>query len=1379
MKELRRTFEFTSVQRPCNPNNRTDSLSNAGVRSSTTQESHVFASTSFMYTMNDKNRHTSSTTSLSVVSPSPVSAGGIALAMTEGTTGSDQKASQKSDPNHQSQVVDFVGSSAAVKDLFSLPYTSDDRSLSVAIHNVEGTLVFDRDPQPDQGRNEQPTKIMFSNENEKQTRPLPGNKAKEEEEKGGTNDVGQSLVALSALDQLTTTMKATCGGSGNGTTASDALTVVNSFIAEVERLNPTGSNQPSVESHVDNVAQHNQQHHLESDQRKSALGLPRPDDYVHQYIPPTPEPREYLSWKFHDMNLLVGSDAIILRGKDDESGDNKDVSLTVRVEDSHEMQALVRNHDWAVQTGAFRPDHQRSFMQQSGKPSYAAAALKNTARRHIKPLVEGEKDTSEEANNGTPTSQKADGFSAPDLDEVKLQTCIVPSSSISACGLYAARSTNASSINQTEQPTPDSRPTVVSPVSTVLDAYLDNIMANVPQLALCLREKGFIQSVKLLETESIPGAFLNPSTMDTSRPFSVVTDEAEKVFSPQVMEMNAAAILKFLKLNCNQDNRTYLLRREFGQTSINLYDISSISEIKQKKWIWWLAMMSCRFAHRLRNISVYTQDMSKRRCFRRRERGLLQNALDLLEVLTDMDGSRHESLAAGVRESLADTFLRGDEDSSTTIVPKDPNSPNHDHTTAAPAPATSVSSSQHPYATLTVDALNKAHDHLSLAIKCLFPHLEAKAASLTEKPDEAPPFRVSSIDGNSSDDSDEDCENSPDSNNDLEVIASATQLFGLHEKIINVSLRLAEIHLRNYYSSSAMQTLRTAARRIADSLVILSVLSSVDNNKDRDRDWLRHVLMQYVWLWEHCGHFARSFAGDELWRDRGHAAADDILVVLQDAESAFSDQNHFKLKGSSINMGILTESNPLSARTENSVNLHSLSGVVQAKGLLTSKQHPRSCDAGFDEAREAMKRQKFLIREERKVIVAACLAYERAVHTFKQLAKTTDSIAVDRTFLSLLQQRLGDACNEAGKILLDELRTRLSRRKDESSLDDAAAHALLTSAEFWFLEGLTAFEESSDLRNLVLLRCNLCQCYKLRANALFSDGASSSKQSVHAEGCLQEAANQLESAHEALGDRTTESMLWDMVSAELAATFLVLGVRRRQSLIGSGNTPVISQALRLSPGQERSIVEPMERALKIYQSSGNLHQSAAAHYQLALFFSKVWTCQRDETKTRQKLAAAFTHYSAAHSFFSLSVKGNELTLCLVCLDLSNLYSSVQGEEGNAKALFCCLDTMNALCGLAREEPKTLSRTNDWFDQMDTVASSVEDRVFKLLRSLVKLFDDGETKIPYKGIYRASLSAKMMTPKPASSGQQLVLDRLSNVYGILKATDEALRELGLK
>ena len=124
---------------------------------------------------------------------------------------------------------------------------------------------------------------------------------------------------------------------------------------------------------------------------------PSPDEYAAHYIPPVRDPREYLSWNFRGMNLLVGSDAMIYRSSGStnssasSSGDGNsshqhqtetittDVSITgnpnathtpsattvttnaivVRIEDVQEMQSMLcewRNsgiHELADLSGLF------------------------------------------------------------------------------------------------------------------------------------------------------------------------------------------------------------------------------------------------------------------------------------------------------------------------------------------------------------------------------------------------------------------------------------------------------------------------------------------------------------------------------------------------------------------------------------------------------------------------------------------------------------------------------------------------------------------------------------------------------------------------------------------------------------------------------------------------------------------------------------------------------------------------------------------------------------------------------------------------------------------------------------------------------------------
>lgn len=1246
--------------------------------------------------------------------------------------------------------LDFIASDVAVKKLFSLPYAATGQSISVAVHNLDGTLLLDNDavefcqPTPTLQSN-LPDFLSLSSSSDGTTNFPQGSSSTihslappladrtsdnhEHDDKESQNDQGErSLVPVSTIES-----------------DSGALAILKSLVATSSYNNtPVESDKTVVESLGLVSQQHQQQQHMVGTvEENKVLDLPVPDEYVQSYIPQAVDPRQYLPWRCRDMNLLVGSDALVYR-----SPTTGEASLTFRVQDIKELNKLLEQHEDAVRLGKFLPDHRRAVLQQQGKPSYAEATQE--------PLQIVEQHTATRATNRS-------GFVVPDLDQVRLQTCIVPSTPMG--GMLDPSVQRGETENK-----------ALSPVSTVIDAYLDNIMANVPQLALCLQEKGFVNSVKLLQTNDIPTSFLHPSIVDTSRPFDMIQpdSQSEEVFSPQIMEMNASALLRFLKTNCTRNNTTYLLRREAGATNIQLYDISSISAQKQKKWIWWLAMMSYRFANRLRDLANRTLDAQLARACRNRQRSLLENTLDLLEVLSDMDGNARESLVAAIREHLADTFLWDEPLMETRNFPES-------HTPTSPAPPTTFSQRQ-PYQKVSADALEKAQTHLEKGVKYLWSvlqkNLERQQARKEQRREKRKSTQCSvkvttETEEASSDSESEEKFDDPSQENE----AVATQLFGMHQKLVNLYLRLGEIHLKNYFSSSAMQCLRSAARRLADSLFLVGETLRPDNGNKRARVWLHRSQLQYVWLWEHCGHFARSFGGDSLsgaslWRDRGHAGADDVLSVLRDAEAAFQENKRLLELRKSNELYNFLAPDPLYLATKGEVNLHFLSGVVSVH-VKSSNLSPRRMDSkSVQAAREYLFDQHVLRREERQVFVASCLAYQRAIFAYDFLVDYP-SPGASSDLMGLLQQRLGDACNEVGKIMLSALRSLLGASTDDT-IDKSAIGPLLSSSFFWFEEGLDSFIKCGDLRNLSLLQCNLCQCHKLQANAIFAD--DSGQASLHAEKCLQEGANHLLAAHEALGMRETDPLCWDMVSGELAATYLVLGVRRRQALIGSGNVPLILETLRLSPGKERSIVEPMEKAMGIYEEMGNSHQAAATHYQLALYFSKIWTCQRDESKTREKLASAFSHYSAAHKFFSRSLKGNESTYCLLCLDLSNLYASVLGEDGVSKALLCCFDTAPAFSP-DTVEPRVAAGDKQFVEQMATLASEVEDRVFKLLRNLTKLEESGNPGCSkYKSIYRAGLTAKMNVSAIVGTENSSAEDRLNAWYKVLETIQQSWHHL---
>ncbi|CAK4656304.1 unnamed protein product [Aphanomyces euteiches] len=67
---------------------------------------------------------------------------------------------------------------------------------------------------------------------------------------------------------------------------------------------------------------------------------------------------------------------------------------------------------------------------------------------------------------------------------------------------------------------------------TALDYYLDNVIANIPELAICLHSKGYVRGYQLIQTRDIP--FLNGAS--------------QPLFDIQDVNMNATMLLKFLQV---------------------------------------------------------------------------------------------------------------------------------------------------------------------------------------------------------------------------------------------------------------------------------------------------------------------------------------------------------------------------------------------------------------------------------------------------------------------------------------------------------------------------------------------------------------------------------------------------------------------------------------------------------------------------------------------------------------------------------------------------------------------------------------------------------------------------------------------------------------
>ncbi|XP_014679884.1 PREDICTED: erythroid differentiation-related factor 1-like [Priapulus caudatus] len=94
-------------------------------------------------------------------------------------------------------------------------------------------------------------------------------------------------------------------------------------------------------------------------------------------------------------------------------------------------------------------------------------------------------------------------------------------------------------------------------VLTGMDYWLDNLMCNVPELAMCYHIDGIVQYYELMKTEDIPNL-------------------KESKFSPIVVKDIAQNILSFLKSNAAKEGHTYWLFKGSNDDIVKLYDLTTL-----------------------------------------------------------------------------------------------------------------------------------------------------------------------------------------------------------------------------------------------------------------------------------------------------------------------------------------------------------------------------------------------------------------------------------------------------------------------------------------------------------------------------------------------------------------------------------------------------------------------------------------------------------------------------------------------------------------------------------------------------------------------------------------------------------------------------------
>ncbi|CAD5314556.1 unnamed protein product [Arabidopsis thaliana] len=193
---------------------------------------------------------------------------------------------------------------------------------------------------------------------------------------------------------------------------------------------------------------------------------------------------------------------------------------------------------------------------------------------------------------------------------------------------------------------------------TWLEAWLDNVMASVPELAICYHENGIVQGYELLKTDDI---FI----------LKGISEDGTPAFHPHVVQQNGLAVLRFLQSNCKEDPGAYWLYKSAGEDELQLFDLSIISKNHSSSVhndsasspslihsgrsdsMFSLGNLLYRVGHRL-SLSVVPNDRNKCARF-------------LAQCLNCLDAPDHLVVRAYAHEQFARLILNSDEESDLTF----------------------------------------------------------------------------------------------------------------------------------------------------------------------------------------------------------------------------------------------------------------------------------------------------------------------------------------------------------------------------------------------------------------------------------------------------------------------------------------------------------------------------------------------------------------------------------------------------------------------------------------------------------------------------------------------------------------------------------------
>ncbi|CAM9424851.1 unnamed protein product [Chrysoparadoxa australica] len=823
---------------------------------------------------------------------------------------------------------------------------------------------------------------------------------------------------------------------------------------------------------------------------------------------------------------------------------------------------------------------------------------------------------------------------------------------------------------------------------TCLDYYLANIMENVPELALCMRSKGYIQGCRLVPTEDIP--YLGCDETGTG----------VQLFDPKDVELNATTLLRFLQENCQKDGGTYLLHREANGQSLELYDVTALTSARLRRWQWLLAMLCYRFAVRLgQHIAQYKfpdpEQAPTREQLQGRQRQLLQNCMELLEELRQVPDQRHkhETISAAVQGQLAASHIASAElDTAQDYLIRGVSI-----LRGALAEATLAHQGREKEEVVYSDnepvAVMSCETGCSLKDGCRYYKDKSPRALRSGDVEAEEEVETGRDEGELGGSSKRDAEGNAqgasaqeeaDQEEEDPLLAMSLvseQMIDMQSKLVETCINAGRQHFSEYLKQPdsedpgplcrAGKSFKDAAGHLLEAFTMLHTTRSYPKEhfdieeragiETSEENSLRELESMEVTLLELAadnGHMAATH-GLTMASEAGEGA----LAALRAARRLRRDAPEPPLghvqepPGDSRDVGELRD---LCQPVHGQINTQVLAMMKRTRTRKRAlREEPQGCVRDTPCLAEAPEGACFALSQ----AVLGC--YEAALRSHSQCRDEGNSDGRQQ-----LEKKAGAAYNVLAQQLTDRVRVFLASQSSldkQQRKDSASLHAtMLATAESCLWQGVGHFEAAGDGLNTALLLCNLASGSKLKprlTKAMGIPDTGSSQEKIE-QGHYEAALELCGRSHASLGVSENSPAMWARVSEETAVTYLTLGVLRRgKCLPAQGNrSPPTSK-------EESDILNLLRKALDIYSDMGNPLQSAACRYQIGLFYHLAFRCLRTEhslpalrlAKAPEYAQGALAHLGAAEAYFTSHAVNQGATAVVVLLELAELLNWLGSE----------------------------------------------------------------------------------------------------------------------